>query len=177
MKVRLQLAQQFLYCGAFSAALALAPNQEWWSRHRHNTLFLNGGPHKAWASLVAHVLYDRQTVLMSRTHTIGTNMQNKSLKNGPNQLILRRELLKWGVGEVTPEGRQLACGQAGTGQGKLMVTLALYLLIHLSRWALRRKTVLSDLLLRLSPENLPSPLFSFSVPGVVTRIHELEMMN
>lgn len=104
-------------------------------------------------------------------------MQNKSLKNGPNQLILRRELLKWGVGEVTPGGRQLAYGQAGTGQGKLMVTLALYLLIHLSRWALRSKTVLSDLLLRLSPENLPSPLFSFFSAWGVMRIHALEMMN
>lgn len=102
-------------------------------------------------------------------------MQNKSLKNGPNQLILRRELLKWGVGEVTPRGRQLAYGQAGTGQGKLMVTLALYLSIHLSRWALRSKTVLSDLLLRLSPENLPSPLFSlFSAWGVM-RIHALKI--
>lgn len=61
---------------------------------------------------------------MSRTHAAGTNAQYKSLKNGANQLILRRELLKWGVGEVTPGGRQLACGQAGTGQGNLMVTLS-----------------------------------------------------
>lgn len=58
-----------------------------------------------------------------------------------------------------------------------MVTLALYLLIHLSRWALRSKTVLSDLLLRLTPENLPSPLFSFFSVWRVMRIHVFEMIK